>query len=297
MMNADTAPAPPLLGLIGAGRVGSSLIRALHRRGYPVAAVASRRFERAAALAALVDARPAGDPAAVVRSAALTIIAVPDDALDGVIGGIAAAIQGDAALTGRMIVHTSGAHEAAILQPLAERGAHIGGLHPALPVAAPQADLPPQIVYAVEAADADLRAALHALIADLNGRALILPAGMKALYHAALVFASNYGVTLYAVARDLLGAAGADHESADAVLQPLMRGMLENIGARGIPQALTGPLARGDAGTVARHIDALRAVDPGLIELYRALAVATFPLLIARALPDEVLAALRAALK
>ncbi|MGQ9907442.1 MAG: Rossmann-like and DUF2520 domain-containing protein [Candidatus Flexifilum sp.] len=297
MMNADAPHSPPRLGLIGAGRVGSSLIRALHRRGYRIAAVASRRPEQAEALAAQVAARLEADPAAVVLRADLTIIAVPDDALAGVAAAIADAVTDSAALTGRMIVHTSGAHDAALLRPLAERGARIGGLHPALPIAAPETDLPPQVAYAIEAEDADLRAALHALIAALDGRALTLPTGMKTVYHAALVFASNYGVTLYAVAHDLLRAAGADSESAEAALQPLMRGMLENIRTRGAVQALTGPLARGDAGTIARHVAALRAVDPGLLALYRALADATFPLLSARGLPDEVLAALRAALE
>lgn len=284
------------LGMIGAGRVGTSLIRALHRRGYAVAAVASRQFDDAVALARLVDAQAAADPAAVVLAADLTIVAVPDDALSAVVGQIVETITTVQFPPGRMVVHTSGGRDAAVLGPLAQHGARIGGLHPALPIAAPQEDLPSDVVYAVEAADDGLRAVLHALVAALDGRAIVLPPGAKARYHAGLVFASNYGVTLYAIARELLRGVGADTGAADAALLPLMRGMLENISARGLPDALTGPLARGDAGTITQHLDALRAVDPALVDLYRALALATFPLLTARGLPDEALDALRAAL-
>jgi predicted short-subunit dehydrogenase-like oxidoreductase (DUF2520 family) len=124
----------------------------------------------------------------------------------------------------------------------------------------------------------------------IGGVPLRIPDGAKALYHASLVIASNYTVVLYALAERLLGQLGADREMAEAALLPLMRASLDNIAAHGIPAALSGPLVRGDAGTVGANLAAL-ANDPEVQALYRALALAALPLAAARGVDTEALRA------
>jgi predicted short-subunit dehydrogenase-like oxidoreductase (DUF2520 family) len=109
-----------------------------------------------------------------------------------------------------------------------------------------------------------------------------VPPGSKALYHAALVIASNYTVTLYAAAERLLLSMGADRAAADAALNALVGVTVENLRRQGVPDALTGPLVRADVGTLAAHLRALRDADPALEEVYRALARLTYPLVEAR---------------
>lgn len=244
-----------------------------------VAAVFSRNEARRHGLAARVGAQAASTHAEAAALADLTILAVPDDVLDVVVANLA-----PVAWAGKGVVHTSGVYGAAVLTPLASRGAMIGGLHPAFPFADVEMAVErlPGATFAVEAEDAALRGWLHGLVAVLNGRVLDVPPGSKALYHAALVIASNYTVTLYAAAERLLLGLGADRAAADAALNALVGVTVENLRRQGVPDALTGPLVRGDIGTVAAHLRALHAADPALEAAYRMLARLTFPLVEAR---------------
>ncbi len=149
------------------------------------------------------------------------------------------------------------------LAALAERGVQVGSLHPAYPFADVDTAISglPGSTFAVEAQDEPLRSWLFEIVAALDGRALAIPPGGKAIYHAALVIASNYTVTLYALAESLLTGLGADKAAADAALDALLAGTVENLKAQGVPDALTGPLVRGDVGTIAAHLAALGAVD------------------------------------
>jgi predicted short-subunit dehydrogenase-like oxidoreductase (DUF2520 family) len=221
---------------------------------------------------------------AVAALADLTLLAVPDDALPVVVSAFSST-----AWVGKGVVHTSGAHAAAVLAPLKASGAMIGGLHPAFPFA----DVETAVerlhgaTFAVEAEDEGLRGWLFGLVKALGGRVLMVPPGGKALYHAALVIASNYTVTLYAAAERLLLDLGADREAAAGALNGLLGATVEYLRGEGVPNALTGPLVRADLGTVAAHLRALRAADPALAEVYRALARLTFPMLQARGVPLE----------
>ncbi len=270
----------PSVGIIGAGRVGSALAQLCSAQSWQIAAVYSRDQVRSAALARAVHAPSVSHPHEVIERADLTLLTVSDDAIALLAADLARQLPAD--LPGHAVVHTSGAHGQDVLAPLSERGLMTGSLHPAYPfTGTPVVDLT-GVAFAVETDAEPLRAWLYALVEALGGRMLVIPPGQKPLYHAALVFTSNYAVALYALAERLMTGIGADRAAADAALTALLRATVENIAAHGIPDALTGPLVRGDVSTIDAHLRALEALDTDAAALYRALALATLPLAAAR---------------
>lgn len=278
----------PSLAVIGAGRVGTALAVGLGAAGYRITGVYSRTPASAAALAQRSGAAVFASAAAAAQAAELILLTVPDDA----VGAAAAALAG-ADLRGRGVIHTSGALDAGPLAVLAAAGAAVGSLHPAFPFATRAVHAPlAGVTFAVEAEDARLRGWLLALVAALGGRALLIPPGGKAAYHAALVLVSNYTVTLYALGLRLLAGLGADPAAAAQALNALLAGTTANLGALGVPAALTGPLVRADQGTIAAHLDALDRADPEAAQVYRLLGRLTLPLAQARGVDTEPLARL-----
>lgn len=274
----------PTLGVIGAGRVGGALARLLAARDWSVVAVASRTHAHAQALADDVVALCMPDAGSVFARADLTLLTVPDDGLEPL-----ALTLAKAAVPGKAVVHTSGARGAEALAVLAARGMRVGSLHPAFPFTG--ADLPSLsgVTFAVEAEDDSLRSLLLAMVDSLDGIPLVIPAGGKAQYHAALAIASNYTVTLYAEAERLLVGLGIPRAAADRVLNGLLEGTVANLRVQGIPDALTGPLSRADVGTLHLHLAALQAADPDLAALYAHLARRTIPLLRARGVAADAI--------
>jgi predicted short-subunit dehydrogenase-like oxidoreductase (DUF2520 family) len=270
------------IGIIGAGKVGSTLARLWHQRGYTIGAVYSRRECSARALAEMVGAELAPTAQAVIQRCDLTLLTVPDDAIETLAQEITS--DWNEGLVGKGVIHTSGAHNATVLSPFVAFGAMVGSLHPAFPFADVKTALPELsgTAFALEAADEPLRGWLLELAGALGGRAWAISADQKGLYHAALALASGYTVTLYALAEGLLMSSGAGRDAADAALNPLIAATVDNLRLHGIPQALTGPLTRGDAGTVTAHLRALDAENAQIAGLYRQLARLTFPLLLDR---------------
>ena len=269
---------------MGAGKVGTTLARLLNIRGYSVTTVYSRSHSHAELLAQQVKARAVEMLSEI--SSDLALLTVPDDAIQSTAEALASA-----GYRGRAAAHTSGAHDARALAALAEQGTAVGGLHPAYPFADVETAVKglPGAAFAIEAQDDLLLGWLRDVVAALDGRALIIPPGGKALYHAALSMASNYTVTLYAAAESLLISLGADQAVADQALNALLAGTVENLRVQGVPDALTGPLVRSDTSTIAAHLRALGQVDEDLVEIYRQLARLTYPLLRARGIaPDEI---------
>ncbi len=266
------------LGFIGAGKVGTTLARAWQGAGYTIEVVYSRTPANAHQLANTVGARVERTSAAVVQAADLTFLTVPDDMIELLAGHIAS-VSDD--LTDKCVVHTSGAHTLNILSPLAKCGAVVGSLHPALPFADVDAALNalPGTTFAVEADDEQLRSTLSALVTDIGGRSLTVPTDHKALYHAALVIASNYTVTLYNMAETLLSRFSDDPEVARVALNRLVQATVVNLEQQGTPGALTGPLVRGDVRTIAAHLQALDGFDADYTEVYRLLARQSYRML------------------
>ncbi|HKZ51185.1 MAG TPA: DUF2520 domain-containing protein [Dehalococcoidia bacterium] len=267
----------PLVGFIGAGVVGKALALALHRAGYPVVAAASRRLSSAQALAGPIDGCQAcPEPQAVVDAAELVFIAVPDDAIGAVVEALAWR-------PGQMVVHTSGASSTDILSPASMIGALVGSFHPLQTFAGVEEALAslPGTTFALEG-DPELLAVLQGMAEALRGRWLVLSPGDKALYHAAAVLVSNYTVALVDAACQLWQQLGVEPAQAVGALLPLLKGTVSNIERLGLPQCLTGPIARGDVDTVRRHLSALAERASALLPLYRELGLLTIPLGLAK---------------
>jgi len=257
----------PRIGIVGAGRVGTALGVAFSRAGWPVAAVASRDAGRRDRFTTLVPAASAHQAAAAVLDAVdLIFVCVPDDAIALVAGQLR--LYG-----GQAIVHTSGALDASALEPALAAGTGAASFHPLVAFADTEravADLHGATV-ALEG-DESLLQLLSELVEAIGAQPVRLPPGGKAGYHAAAVLAAGGFIGLLDAISEVARGAGLDEVGALAIYGPLIRQSLANAESLGIGAALTGPLARGDRGTVAMHLEAMRRLAPGAMELYVAVA-------------------------
>jgi predicted short-subunit dehydrogenase-like oxidoreductase (DUF2520 family) len=237
------------VAIIGAGRMGRGLSLALQEAGVEVG---------------LLDrTRRAED----TLRAALVLIAVPDDSIGTVAADLA---RGRAVGQRHVVLHLSGLLDRGALDPLADTGAALGSFHPLQSVADPST-ASARLRGAFAGLEGDDRA-VHAgerLAGALGMHPVRLAPGAKAAYHAGAVIASNYVVVLASVAEGLARKAGVSPAEARALYLPLMQGTVANLGL-GPAAALTGPVRRGDAATVRRH---LAALAPGDRALYRALGL------------------------
>lgn len=281
------------LGFIGAGTVGSALAIRLSEKGYQVVAVSSRTQASAEKLAgAISECRMCGSSQEVADAADLVFITTPDAAIPLVV----AAVRWH---QGQGVVHCSGADSAQTLDPALRFGANTGAFHPLQTFASVRQaiDNIAGSTFAVEAEE-PLKSTLRELTVALNGTCIELKASDKVVYHAAAVIACNYLVTLVKVADDLWQTFGVPRDEATKALLPLLCGTLNNIAAVGVPQCLTGPIARGDIGTVSKHIDALKREAPDVLSTYCELGLQTIPIALAKGRIDENKAdELRAVLK
>lgn len=264
----------PTLAFIGAGRAGSALARACSDAGFAVVAVHSRTVAHAASLAESTGATVATTAVAAARSADLTFLTVPDAEIVRVAATLAATGM---ALPGRALVHCSATRDREVLAAARLTTASVGSLHPLQALSGTgSAPLLRGSSFVVDAPE-PLHAQLAAIVAALGGHLLELPPRGRALYHAAAVLAGNAPLALLARATSLLEDAGVPRPEAHRALATLLAGAASNAAAAGPEAALTGPVVRGDAGTVARHLDVLEA-DPSTRELYRRLAIETLAL-------------------
>jgi predicted short-subunit dehydrogenase-like oxidoreductase (DUF2520 family) len=269
----ESPPARPArlrVGVVGAGRVGAVLGAALVAVGHrvlAVSAVSDASRERAELL--LPDAELATPPE-VLAQTDLVLLTVPDDALPDLVAGLAST---GAVRPGQLLAHTSGRFGIAVLGPATAAGALPLALHPVMTFTGTSMDLRrlAGATFGVTAPE-DLRPVAEALVVEIGAEPVWVAEQDRALYHAALAHGSNHLVTLVAQARDLLAAAGV--EDPGRALGPLLNAALDNALRTG-DQALTGPVSRGDAGTVAEHVRVIGAVDPAVLATYRALARAT----------------------
>lgn len=256
------------VGVLGTGRVGAVLGAALAAAGHRVVAASGASGASRARSALLLPQTPHRAAPAVARAATdLLLVAVPDDALAAVVADLAAT---GALRPGQVVAHTSGAHGLAVLAPAAAAGARPLALHPAMTFTGTPDDLSRLAgsSYGVTA-PAELRPFAARLVADLGGVPEWVGEADRPLYHAALAHGANHLVTLVNDAADRLRDAGVDRP--EKVLAPLLRAALENALRLG-DDALTGPVSRGDAGTVRRHLDRLAATAPESVPAYLALA-------------------------
>jgi predicted short-subunit dehydrogenase-like oxidoreductase (DUF2520 family) len=264
--------------------MAQALGRALREEGFEIACVASRSLERAAAAAAFIGGAAIALPLRdVPKHASDLLIAVSDTAIAPVAGELAAA-EG----TLRLALHTSGNYGPEVLHALAEAGVSCGAIHPLQTVHDPQkgaADLR-GIRFAISGDPEAVRWA-ETMAKSLGGEVLRIPAECRQLYHAAAVMASNYITALLDAAQAIMTKAGLPQDQALRALAPLTRASVENAVRYGPRRALTGPIVRGDALTVAAHVRALEPEEQALADLYKAAGARTLQMARASGLSEE----------
>ncbi len=271
------------LFIVGPGKMGLALGDALLRCGAAVRITFAGRSETHPWAQVFGDPRvewagPVGRPPG---DATVALLAVPDDALPEVADRLAryAAPPGCAAL------HLSRALTAPVLEPLYSAGYSVGTLHPLQTVADAETGALRlrDCAYAI-GGEPEALAAARRLVADLADQILEVPPLARPAYHAAAVIASNYLISLLALAVRQLEALALDESAAVRALLPLVRGTLENVETLGLPDALTGPIARGDADTVRLHLARLSPEDR---HLYCALGREALRVALGAGLPED----------
>ena len=262
-MNSGATP----IGIVGAGAVARALGRSLIEAGVPVMALAGRRADRAREAAAVI-----GSTVQVVSCQALArltdrvIIAVTDEGIGQVARTLAEAMTGVA-------LHTSGATGLAPCEPLRAAGVACGVLHPLQSVVAEQQDTNPfnGVTFGVTG-DPEAVEWAGSIAASVNGHVLLLDEASLPSYHAGAAMASNAPTAALDAAVVLLAQAGIEPDAALRAVGPLCRTSVENALRLGPQAALTGPVARGDATTVAAHLASVARAPESVAGLYRAAA-------------------------
>ncbi len=252
---------------MGAGRVGTVLAVALRRAGHRIVAASAVSDTSVRRIEANLPGTVIREPAEVVAQADLVLLTVPDDALAGLVTGL---VSTGVDLSGRMLAHASGRHGLAVLEPAARQGAMPLALHPVMTFTGRPDDIDrlAGVSFGVTAPEA-LRPVAEALVVEMGGEPVLIADELRDLYHAALSIAANHLVTLVTQSGDLLRQAGVAEPG--RMLGPLLSAALDNALRLG-DAGLTGPVARGDAETVAGHIRALRAASPEVLPSYLAMA-------------------------
>jgi predicted short-subunit dehydrogenase-like oxidoreductase (DUF2520 family) len=257
------------LAIIGAGRVGRALGRRLHESGWKIGAVVTRNEASARKSVRYIGAGKARSTLSLdVLAARLILISTPDDAIANVARELARI--GGEELRGKIVMHTSGALSAAVLQPLRKSGASTGSMHPLQSfsgVAVPSLD---GKVFAIEGDQPAVRCARQ-IVRALGGLPVHIQGRSKPLYHAAAAFAAGHVLAIEEASVQLLMLAGMKRVEAVRALLQLTRQVLDNFERLGPRAAWTGPLARGDFGVVAAHTAAMRRLPREFSQAYAAL--------------------------
>ncbi|WP_372482549.1 Rossmann-like and DUF2520 domain-containing protein [Streptomyces bambusae] len=267
---AQPRPARLTVGVVGAGRVGPALAAALQLAGHHPVAVSGVSDASRRRAGEMLPGVPLVPPAQVLERADLVLLTVPDDTLPALVGGLA---ETGAVRPGQLIVHTSGRYGTAVLDPARRAGGLPLALHPAMTFTGTAVDVQrlAGCSFGVTAPE-ELRLAAEALVIEMGGEPEWIAEEARPLYHAALALGANHLVTLVAQSMELLRTAGVTHP--DRMLGPLLGAALDNA-LRSGDAALTGPVARGDAGTVAAHVAELRKHAPQTVAGYLAMARST----------------------
>lgn len=272
----------PTVAIIGAGRVGTAVGTLLRRAGYTIGGVISRSLPRAEGAAGIIGGgTPATNVEEAVAGASIVFLTVPDQH----IATVAAQARKAAGGSLQVMIHTSGVLPAEVMgRHSRDKPIRYLSMHPMQSVADRRrgAQLLKGAYWGLEG-DREAFAVGEQLVRAMGGMPLSIKPGGKGLYHGAACIASNYLVSLMDMGLRLMEEAGIPRDHALPVLAHLMKGTMANMEAMGVPAALTGPIERGDTGTIARHLAALAQVAdrPGLAatdDLYRRLGLYTVEL-------------------
>ena len=279
------------IGFVGAGVLGSGLALALRAAGWRVTAIASRTHASAERAAGLIDGCTALASAQQVADACdLVFITTPDAAIAEVSGAVTWR-------AGQGVTHCCGAASVELLDAAANAGVAVGAMHPFQTFAAIEgpdqaAERLQGVTFAISATGW-LEEFLPSLAESLGGRGIEIPDGMRPLYHASAVLSCGYLSTLLDAAVGLWTSMGFTEEDGVRAAVPLARATIEAIDRQGPANAVTGPVVRGDAATVAAHLDGLSQYAAHLLPLYRQLTGSSLPLARAKGIEEPQLEQLR----
>ena len=284
------------IAILGPGKVGTAVGHLLRRAGHDIVAVAGRSLESSKRAVAYTGGEPTTDFVLAARGADCVLITTTDDAVASVCKAVA---EGGGIQKGSKVVHTSGAGGLDLLRAAKRHGAHVACIHPLQTVADVESAIGnlPGSTFGITADEEMLPWACR-IVEDLGGRPFHVPVADKALYHAAACMASNYLVTLLYLVEEIYGSMGLSREEAIRAFWPLVKGTIGNIESKGTIPSLTGPIARGDGGTVRKHVRGFRTRFPTLLKIYREMGLFTVDVAARKGiLNDEQLAEIRSILK
>ena len=257
------------LGIIGAGRLGSAfgLYAAQHGAWVGYYSYTQESAKKAASLVGR-SGRVYTDATSLIQESDWIAVTVPDDT----IAEISRKLAVEGGMEGKLIFHMSGAASSEVLLPFKQAGARIASLHPLQSFAdgLSGADKLRTAVFSIEG-EAEATRELGEWLEETGNGYFVIQASQKPLYHAAAAIVSNSLTGVVDFSLRLMDAAGIEAEAALVALLPLIEGTVENIREKGTAQALTGPIARGDTGTIARHTEAISTQAPELLADYQAL--------------------------
>jgi predicted short-subunit dehydrogenase-like oxidoreductase (DUF2520 family) len=259
----DTADTLAILGL---GKVGTAVGHLLKSAGYRIIAVADRSPAALEKGIPFTGGQACKSLAEAAGAATCVIITTTDDAIASVCREI---VKEGAIRPGNKVIHMSGAGGLDLLAPAHEVGAFVASIHPIQSFADVEGAILniPGSTFGITA-DGELREWAMGVVRALKGIPFFVPEQDKALYHAAACMASNYLTTLMHMVETTYQTLGLSRKEAVRAFWPLVRGTLLNIETRGAAESLTGPIARGDTGTIEKHLRAFRESLPDLLNAY-----------------------------
>ncbi len=270
------------IGFIGVGKVGTAFGVRLAEQGFPVVGAMDILPEEASRFSNSIPKCRVYDTAQELADEMdFVFITTPDD----VIGQVASQVNWR---PGQTVVHCSGANSTAVLNPAKQAGCHVGCMHPCNTFASIQQSLEnlPGSTFTLEAEEPVLTQ-LKAFAKSLKGSWMSLQEKDKALYHASVCIACNYMYTVVGMGTELFKHFDIPQRDATKAFMPILKGTINNIENVGFPGCLTGPIARGDVGTIQKHIAALEEREPAFVPLYKALGLQTIPMALAKGTLSE----------
>ncbi len=259
-----------IVSILGAGKLGTSLGRALSQKGYSIKAISCRTFSSAQESRQIIgEGIPLTDNMEAAKNSQIIILTPPDDKIKVIVNELASSQQH---WLNKFVFHCSGLIPKSVLHPLRAKGAWISSIHPIQAFA--RKDTPPaafkEIYFGTEATGQALNFSKE-IVHALEGHMLQLKAEQKPFYHAACSMVSNFLIVLLNIGSSLLEQVDAIHEPSAKILVPLAKGTLQNVKKLNMSDALTGPVIRGDSHTIKKHLKALKEFPP-YHELYLKLA-------------------------